>query len=333
MDQFQAYLIKKDSEQNVRGQIQSVNKDQLTQGDVWIKVQYSSVNYKDALAGLGKGKILRNFPLIGGIDLAGTVEDSDHPDFKPGDPVIMTGSGLSELYHGGYSPIQRVHSEMLIPLPAGLSLLDAMILGTAGFTAALSLYRLEMVGIHPQSGPVLVTGASGGVGMLAINLLHSAGYEVHALTGKTQHYEFLQSIGASQCLSRHEIDWGFKDMERGIWQAAIDNCGGSTLAGLLKHIKAWGAVASCGLAENNVFQSTVMPFIIRGVSLLGINSSATPRDLRAEIWARLANQWQPKQLNTIHQGSIAMHGLENQFKKMLKGDSFGRTTVDLSLTD
>ncbi len=328
-ERFTAYRVE-EGEQGPRGQLRELTLDDLAGHPVLVRVHYSSVNYKDALAGSGQGRILRRFPLIGGIDLAGEVLESEAPDFKPGAHVLITGSGLSETLDGGYSPYQRVPADNLIPLPEGLSLQEAMIIGTAGFTAALSLYRMEQNGLEPGKGSVLVTGATGGVGMLAVDLLSQAGYSVSALTGKLDRFDFLQQLGASQCLARQDIDWGYKMLETASWQGAIDNCGGPVLAGLLKHIQPWGSVASCGLTASHELHTTVMPFIIRGVNLLGINSSGTPVALRRQLWNKLAGPWKPAHLDKIHTRTVTLEELDAVFDDMLAGNSFGRTLVDLT---
>ncbi len=327
-EHFPAYRIEEGAH-GPKGRLVELALDDLADQPVLVRVRYSSINYKDALAGTGKGRILRRFPLTGGIDLAGEVVESEDDAFKPGDAVLMTGSGLSETLDGGYSRYQRVGTEQLIPLPEGLSLKEAMIIGTAGFTAALSLKRMQENGVTPDRGGILVTGATGGVGMLAIDILKRAGYTVSALTGKLDRFDFLQQLGADQCIDRREIDWGFKLLETARWQGAIDNCGGPVLAGLLKHIQPWGAVAACGLAAHHELHTTVMPFIIRGVSLLGINSSGTPAALRRELWQKLAGPWKPAHLERIHTRTVGLDGLDAVFEDMLDGNSFGRTLVEL----
>ena len=265
----------------------------LSPGEVLVKVAYSSVNYKDALAGTGKGKILRRFPLNGGIDLAGYVAESSDPAFKEGDAVLCTGCGLSETRDGGYAEYARLESKWAIPLPTGLSLRESMILGTAGFTAALSLYRMEQNGQTPEMGPIVVTGATGGVGMLAIDILSRAGYAAHAITGKADQFDFLIELGAQQCIARKDLFWGQRPLETAHWAGAIDNVGGDMLAGLTRVIDPYGNIAICGNAGGIELATTVMPFIIRGVSLLGIASAGTARDIRDAIWQHLADDWKP----------------------------------------
>ena len=234
-----------------------------------IKVAYSSINYKDALAGTGKGKILRRSPLVGGIDVAGHVVASRDSRWREGDAVLVTGCGLSETRDGGYAEYARLEAEWVVPLPAGLDLRESMVLGTAGFTAGLSLHRMLANGQRPEMGPIVVTGATGGVGTLAIDILTRAGFEAHAITGKADQFEFLESLGARQCVSRHGLHWGQRPLEPSRWAGAIDNVGGEMLDGLTRVIHPYGNIASCGLAGGHELHSTVMPFIIRGVSLLG----------------------------------------------------------------
>ncbi len=303
--------------------------DDLSDGDVLIRTRYSSVNYKDALAATGKGRILRRFPLCGGIDVAGTVVSSESKRFKAGDQVLVTGCGLSETRDGGYAEYSRLDSRWAVPLPDGLTMREAMIIGTAGFTAALSLYRMEAAGQHPDMGPVVVTGASGGVGTMAINVLTGAGYEVHAITGKPAQFDYLESLGATQCISRHDLYWGERPLESARWAGAVDNVGGDMLNGLSRVIKPWGNIASCGLAGGTGLQTTVMPFIIRGISLIGINSAGCPYEIREMLWQRLAQDWKPPQMNDIIQSEVSLDELPDRFEPMLAGRSLGRTVVNV----
>jgi len=316
-----------DDEDGYRAEVVEQSIDQQSEGDVVIKVAYSSVNYKDALAGTGKGKILRHYPLNGGIDAAGHVVSSDHDAFKSGDPVIMTGSGLSEVRDGGYSEYLRVPSKWLIPLPDGLTLREAMVLGTAGFTAALALHRMEANGQRPDMGPICVTGASGGVGTLAIDLFSRAGYEVSAISGKVEEFEWLEQLGASQCISRHDLHWPESPLASAQFGGALDNVGGDMLAGLTRVIKPWGSIASCGMASGIGLNTTVMPFIIRGVSLLGINSSGCPYALRETLWQRLASDWKPAHLDQITAEPITLDDLHGAFERLIGGGGRGRTVV------
>jgi putative YhdH/YhfP family quinone oxidoreductase len=327
-ERFRAFRIF-DDEHGFRAEIVEQSIDEQTEGDVVIRVAWSSVNYKDALAGTGKGRILRTFPLNGGIDAAGTVVDAGESEFSVGDEVLITGCGLSEDRDGGYSEYLRVPSEWLVALPDGLTLREAMLLGTAGFTAALSLWRMEANGQRPDMGPVVVTGASGGVGSIAIDVLTRAGYEAHAISGKVEQFEWLRELGATQCISRDELYWSEKPLDSAHWAGAIDNVGGDTLAGLTRVIRPWGAIASCGMAGGIGVRTTVMPFIIRGVSLLGINSAGCPLDIRKTLWQRLAGDWKPANLGRIENREVSLDDLPECFETALAGGSLGRVVVRL----
>ena len=324
---FRAFRIHADG--GHRAGIESIGLDDLSPGEVVVRAQWSSVNYKDALAGTGEGKILRRFPLVGGIDVAGNVVASTDPRFREGDAVLCTGSGLSETRDGGYSEYVRLPAEWTIPLPQGLGLREAMVLGTAGFTAGLSLLRMEANGQTPALGPVVVTGATGGVSMLAIDILTRAGYEAHAITGKADQREFLERLGARKVIARGEMQWGQRPLETAIWGGAIDSVGGETLAGLTRVIQPYGNIAACGLAGGHGLQTTVMPFIIRGVSILGIASAGTARAQREQVWERLAGPWKPAHLDAICTREVALDELPGVFPGMLAGGSFGRTVVRL----
>src|SRR5690625_1390677 len=327
IDNFRAFRIHDDDDGYHAG-IESLTLDDLSPGEVVIKTAYSSVNYKDALAGTGKGKILRQFPLVGGIDVAGHVVASTDSAFKEGDAVLCTGCGLSETRDGGYAQYARLPAQWTIPLPAGLSLREAMILGTAGFTAALGLYRMRENRQTPERGPIAVTGATGGVGMLAVDIYSQAGFDVHAVSGKQARFDFLRQLGASQCLGRDAIDVAGKPMASSRFGGAMDTVGGDMLASLLASTAAYGNVASCGLAASARLPTTVMPFIIRGVSLLGVASAGTARDIRHAVWQHLASDWKPAHLADIHTGTATLDTLPAVFDTMLAGDSFGRTLVD-----
>ena len=324
---FNAFRIRND-DKGYRSGIESITLNDLSPGEIVIKTAYSSVNYKDALAGTGQGKILRQFPLNGGIDVAGTVIESSDIHFKAGDEVLCTGCGLSETRDGGYSEYARIESRWAVKLPNGLSLRESMILGTAGFTAALALYRMLQNSQAPELGPIAITGATGGVGMLAIDIFSRAGFEVHALSGKPQHGDFLKTIGASRVLAR-EAAITAKPMDTAKFGGALDNVGGTTLTGLLAQTAPYGNVASAGLVASHEIPTTVMPFIIRGVSLLGIASAGTARAIRDNIWLKLAADWKPAHLATICTREITLEQLPNVFTSMLAGGSFGRTIVKL----
>ena len=325
---FQAFRIHADKNSHRAG-VEQMRIDDLSPGEVVIKVAYSSVNFKDALAGSGKGKILRQSPLNGGIDVSGTVVSSTDAAFKEGDDVLCTGSGLSETHDGGYAECARLESKWTIPLPKGLSLREAMIIGTAGFTAALSLYRMTQNGQVPEMGPIVVTGATGGVGSLALDILTKAGFEAHAISGKIERFDDLIVLGAKQCISTKDLYWGRRPLETSKWAGAIDNVGGDMLAGLTRVIHPYGNIASCGNAAAIELQTTVMPFILRGVSLLGIASAGTARNIRDEIWKHLASDWKPAHLDRIATREVGLDELPSVFDSMTSGASFGRTVVKI----
>jgi len=325
---FSAFRIR-DDEAGYRAGIESMSADELSPGEILIRAAYSSVNYKDALAGTGKGRILRRFPLNGGIDVAGHVVASTDAGFREGDAVLCTGSGLSETRDGGYGEFVRLEARTTIRLPDGLSLRESMILGTAGFTAALALYRMLQNEQRPQMGPIVVTGATGGVGMLAIDILTRAGFEAQAITGKTDHSAFLATLGASKVLSRKDLHLGERPLETAQWAGAIDNVGGELLSGLSRVIQPYGNIASCGMAGGQELTTTVMPFIIRGVSVLGIASAGTARSIRESVWQHLASDWKPAHLDAIGNREVTLAMLPEVFPGMLAGNSFGRTIVKL----
>ena len=308
--------------------IEPVTLDDLSPGEVVIKTAYSSVNFKDALAGTGEGKILRTFPLVGGIDVAGHVVASTDPAFKEGDAVLVTGCGLSETRDGGYSQYARLEAQWVIPLPAGLGLRESMILGTAGFTAALALLRMLDNRQTPDLGPLAVTGATGGVGSLAVDIFSRAGFEVHAVSGKPEHADYLKAIGASEVLGRDALG-SKRALESANFGGGLDNVGGPMLASLLAQTAPYGNVASAGLAASHELDATVMPFIIRGVSLLGVASAGTARDLRDAVWQHLASDWKPAHLDRICTREVGLAQLPDVFPTMLAGGSVGRTLVTL----
>jgi putative YhdH/YhfP family quinone oxidoreductase len=326
---FSAFRIHNDAN-GYRAGIEQMHTDALSPGEILVKTAYSSINYKDALAGTGKGKILRQFPLNGGIDVAGYVAASTDPAFKEGDQVLCTGCGLSETRDGGYAEYARLQSKWTIPLPAGLTLRESMALGTAGFTAALSLFQMVRNGQTPEMGPIVVTGATGGVGSLAIDILTRAGFEAHAITGKVEQFDWLIGLGAKQCIARTGLYWGQRPLETARWAGAIDNVGGDMLAGLTRVIHPYGSIASCGLAASADLATTVMPFIIRGVSLLGVASAGTARPVREQVWEHLAGDWKPAHLEKIANREVALADISPVFDTMLAGQSLGRTVVKTS---
>ena len=324
---FRAFRIHSD-DAGYRSGIEEMALGDLSPGEVVLRTVYSSVNFKDALAGTGQGTILRRFPLVGGIDVAGHVVASTDPAFREGDEVLVTGCGLSETRDGGYSEYARVESKWAIRLPAGLSLRESMVLGTAGFTAALGLLRMSENRQHPGLGPLAVTGATGGVGSLAVDIFSSAGYEVHAVSGKPEQADYLKSIGAAEVIGRDALATT-RPMESARFGGGLDNVGGPMLASLLAQTAPYGNVASAGLAASHDLPATVMPFIIRGVSLLGVASAGTARDIRDEVWQRLANEWKPRHLDRICTREVGLDGLPGVFASMLAGGSLGRTLVRL----
>jgi acrylyl-CoA reductase (NADPH) len=328
MKEFRAYRIDQQDKKIVAG-FCTMSLDELTAGDVVIKVSHSTINYKDALAATGAGRILKKFPLNGGIDLAGTVTSSEDDRFAAGDAVLVNGCGLSETIDGGYAEYARVPGDAVVPLPDGISALQAMQIGTAGFTAALAIHRMERNGQLPEGGPVVVTGATGGVGSLALDMLDSRGYEAVAVTGKKDKADYLNSIGASRVLLRDEIDLGSRPMEKAEWSGAIDNLGGETLAWLTRTVGYGGNIASIGLAQSHELTTTVLPFILRAVCLLGINSVDTPRDLRLQVWSRLGGDLRPRRLDKISSTTIPFDELPDAFQAFVDGTVSGRTVVEI----
>jgi putative YhdH/YhfP family quinone oxidoreductase len=301
--------------------------DELDPGEVVIRTKYSTINYKDALSYNGTGKIMRKFPTVAGIDLAGTVESSSDPRFKRGDKVIVTGYDLGVSHDGGYAEYARVPADWVVRRPESMTAFDAMTLGTAGFTAALAIHLMQHNGLVPDAGPVAVTGATGGVGSVAIEILSKLGYRVVAITGKARESDYLRDIGASDVMLRSSLDFGkIRPLEKSTWAGAIDNLGGDMLSWLLATSKIAGTVAAVGLAASMKLNTSVAPFILRGVSLLGVDSANTPMSLRQTLWNRLAVDWRPDRVHdkvaTIDFDELPMH-----FDAYLKGMARGRTVV------
>ena len=317
-----------DESGRIAGRIVQLSLDDLSDGPVVIKAAYSSVNYKDALAATGTGRIMRRFPLVGGIDVAGTVESSTDARFKAGDAVLITGYDLGVAHDGGYAAYARVPAQWVVPLPDGLSLFDAMAIGTAGFTAALSIVEMEHNGLEPAGGPVIVTGATGGVGSLAVQSLAARGYMVTALTGKDQEADFLRGLGAADVLLRGTLQMGTRPLEKAMWGGAVDAVGGDILAWLTRTMKYGACIASSGLTAGTALNTTVLPFILRGVKLLGIESSMCPMDRRLETWTRVATDLKPAQLQAMAQ-VITLDELPMAFDTLLKGQARGRFIVKL----
>ncbi len=328
MKKFRAFQIA-EGDGGVTARLTDLTLDDLSEGDVVIKVSHSTINYKDALAATGAGRILRKFPLVGGIDLAGTVVSSGVDAFAEGDAVLVNGCGLSETRDGGYAEYARVPADAVVPIPEGLTAAETMQLGTAGFTAALAIHRMEQNGQRRENGPVIVTGATGGVGSLAIDMLGGRGYEVVALTGKPEQASYLQSIGANRVLVRGETDLGKRPMEKALWAGAIDNLGGEVLTWLTRTVGYGGNIASIGLAASHELKTTVLPFILRAVCLLGINSVETPRDLRLAVWERIAADLRPRHLDVIGGSTIDFADLPDAFQDFIDGKVTGRTLVKI----
>jgi putative YhdH/YhfP family quinone oxidoreductase len=323
---FRAFRIHSDNRVHRAG-VEDVGLGDLTPGEIVVKTAYSSINFKDALAGTGAGRILKRFPLVGGIDVAGHVVASTDARYREGDAVLCAGAGLSETRDGGYAEYAQLDAQTAVPLPQGLDLREAMILGTAGFTAGLALLRMQDNHQAPSLGPIAVTGATGGVGMLAIDILTRAGYEVHAVTGKADRADFLTMIGAGRIVSRAEFPSGQRPLENAVWGGAVDTVGGDILAGLTRTTQPYGNIAVCGLAASHELTTTVMPMILRGVSLLGIATTSPPHAQRLEVWQRLAGPWKPAHLDAICTRTVALDDLSGAFPAMLAGGSFGRTLV------
>jgi acrylyl-CoA reductase (NADPH) len=312
-----------------QGRLVHMQTDELAPGSVLIEASWSSINYKDALAISGKGKILKKYPMNAGIDVAGVIKQSDDPRFPAGMSVLVTGCGLGENQDGGLSQMVRVPGDWVIPLPKDMALREAMIYGTAGFTVGICLHRLLLNDQTIDKGPMVVTGASGGVGSLAVAMLAHLGFEVIAISGKAEQKNALFELGAAQVLQPKELNLGQKPLETVRFGGAIDNVGGSLLEGLIRHTNLWGNIATVGLAGGHAFQSTVMPFILRGVSLLGISSTNCPMPLRQQIWQKLAGEWRPRSLENFVHRELLLDDVETAAEQMLNRQSTGRTLVRL----
>ncbi len=328
MTAFRAYRIVEENGQSA-GRFVELQLADLDSGEVVIRAHYSSVNYKDALAATGAGKVIRRFPCVGGVDVSGVVESSTDARFKAGDEVLVTGYGMGVSHDGGFAECVRVPADWVVPLPQGLSLHDAMALGTAGFTAALSIHRLEQNELCPESGKVIVTGATGGVASLAIQMLAQRGYQVVALTGKDSEHAYLKSLGASEILSRKDLQMGTRPLEKSQWAGALDAVGGETLAWLTRTMQQNGVIASFGNAGGIELHTTVMPFILRGVRLIGIDSAATAMPLRQQIWQRMATDLLPERLPQVAH-DLPFARLPEAFLPLLQGKSRGRSVISFA---
>lgn len=328
-DQFTALVLEDAGDGKVTSSIETLPNDRLPEGEVTVGVEYSTLNYKDGMIVKGIGRLVREFPHVPGIDFAGTVETSDSPDYKPGDRVVLTGWRVGEVHWGGFTTRARVRADWLVPLPEALSTEQAMAIGTAGFTAALAVDRMEQNDQTPEHGPILVTGATGGVGSVAIDILSGCGYEVVALTGKAESEDYLKSLGASSVLLRQDVDLGKRPMERAEWGGAIDNLGGEVLTWLTRTTKPFGNIAAIGLAASWELNTTVMPFILRGVSLLGINSVLCAPSMRVSVWERLGSDLKPRHLDKIVTRTVAFDDLPGVFDDFIEGKNTGRTVVTI----
>lgn len=329
LSNFSALVVNK-TEESFNVGVKELSEKDLPNGDVTIKVEYSSINYKDGLASIPDGNIVKEYPFIPGIDLSGTVVSSESETYKNGDKVIITGYDLGVSHFGGFSEYARVPAEWIVPLPEGLSTKEAMAYGTAGFTAALSIYRLEENGISPEKGPILVTGSTGGVGSHAVSILSQLGYDVTASTGSSNEHHYLKEIGANEIIDRNELEKEkIRPLDKQLWAGAVDPVGGKSLAYILSTVKYGGSVAVSGLVGGPKVPTTVFPFILRGVNLLGIDSVYCDMELRKKLWDNMANEYKTPSLLTDISKEITLQDLPDELPKILKGESRGRVIVSL----
>jgi len=329
MEKFKAFRIT-EADKKVQAGFVECTLDDLDPGEVVVRVAYSDVNYKDALAATGKGRILRRSSCIGGVDFSGTVVSSTDARFTKGDAVLATGYDIGVAHHGGYSEYARVPADWLVKIPQGLSLWEAMAFGTAGFTAGLGIARMEHNGLKPANGPVIVSGATGGVGSIAVDALSRLGYRVVALTGKAHEADYLKKLGAREVKLRSELDLTkIKPIDKSLWAGAVDNLGGEVLAWMASSMQVGGTIASIGLAASMSLNTTVAPFILRGVSLLGIDSVNCPMPMRQEVWRRLAGEMRPAHLKEVAR-TIPFEELPTVFDKFIASQIRGRVVVDLA---
>jgi putative YhdH/YhfP family quinone oxidoreductase len=329
MERFKAYRLTETPEKRIHAEFVEMTLEDLDPGDVVVRVAYSDVNYKDALAATGKGKILRRASCVGGIDLSGTVVSSGSPRFAKGDAVLAIGFDLGVAHHGGYAQYARVPADWLTKLPQGMTLWEAMAFGTAGYTAGIAIVRMEHEGLKPSSGPVLVNGATGGVGSIAIAALARLGYHVVALTGKESEADWLKRLGAKEILLRRSLNLEkVRPLEKSTWAGAVDNLGGEVLSWLCSTMKDNGVIASVGLAASPELKTTVMPFILRGARLLGINSGESSNDVRATVWRRLAGDLKPPLLKEMAR-TVPFSQLPSVFDDFINVRVTRRIVVDL----
>ena len=327
-DTFKAILISRDAEKNQSVEVTELGEADFMEGDVTVAIEATTINYKDGLAITGKAPVVRRFPLVPGIDFAGTVIASNNADWKPGDKVILNGWGTGETHHGAFAGKSRVKGEWLVPLPAGMSARDAMAVGTAGYTAMLSVMALERHGVTPDKGPAIVTGAAGGVGSVAISLLSGLGYHVIASTGRPEESDYLKQLGAAEIIPRDELSGPAKPLNKERWAAGVDAVGSHTLANVLSMTSYGGAIAACGLAGGMDLPSSVAPFILRGVSLLGIDSVMAPRALRLEAWRRIATELDHAKLSSLSR-TIGFDDIIASARDIVDGKIRGRVVVEM----
>ncbi len=329
-DTFKAILVSRDEEKKQSVDIVDMSDDDLMEGNVTIAIEATTVNYKDGLCITGKSPIIQRWPMVPGIDLAGTVISSAHDEYKEGDKVILNGWGIGQAHYGAYAARARVNGDWLVPLPEGINALDSMAIGTAGYTAMLCVMALENHGITPDRGPVIVTGAAGGVGSVAISLLSKLGYHVIASTGRSSEEAYLKELGAAEIIDRNELSEPGRPLGKERWAGAVDAVGSHTLANLLAQTKYGGAVAACGLAQGFDLPATVMPFILRGVSLLGVDSVNAPKEIRLEAWKRLATDLDLEKLASLST-MIGFDDIIGSAHDIIDGKIRGRVVVDMSL--
>lgn len=331
MERYKALVIRETEEGVFQRAIETVSRDFLPQNELLIKVAYAALNYKDALSSIGNRGVTKKYPHTPGVDACGVVEESGNPDFPVGMKVIVTSYDLGMNTKGGFAEYISVPSSWVVPLPENLTLKESMIIGTAGYTAALALHKMEMNGQKPENGEVVVTGASGGVGSMAVTLLHKAGYRVIASSGKQNRYAWLRSLGANRCVNREEVnDDSGRPLLSPAWAGAIDTVGGNTLATLLKRCNRNGNVATCGLVSSPELHTTVFPFILNGVNLLGVDSAETPRAIRLELWRRLASDLKPENLSELGK-VVALEKIPAYMDDMLNGKTFGRVVAEIGI--
>lgn len=328
MASFEAIRIDREGEKGTKATLGAFDEADLMDGDVTVAISHSTINYKDGLAITGKSPVVRRFPMIAGIDFAGTVENSSHPDFKAGDKVVLNGWGTGETHLGGFAQKSRVRGDWLVPLPADLTTAQAMAVGTAGYTAMLAVLALEHFGLTPHGGPVVVTGAAGGVGSVAIAILSKLGWQVIASTGRASEADYLKRLGAAEIIDRNELSAPGRPLGKERWIAGVDSVGSQTLANVLAQTKYGGAVAACGLAQGMDLPASVAPFILRGISLLGIDSVMCPQARRREAWRRLAIDLDREKLAAMTK-TISLKDVLEVAPEILAGKVRGRIVVEV----